>query len=153
MNLQEDLRKKINEQYRNLDKALVGLKEATEDLKTIHALSLPTCGPFQTQMLRTRFSDSVIKRFNYTFEGLWEYLQNYYNYELGITDAYGPKQLIRAGCLVRIISEEEGSLLMEMTECRAQTFYGYGKEPTEILSGKIVQYYPVLERIVKRTKP
>ncbi|MBY0353961.1 nucleotidyltransferase substrate binding protein [Candidatus Babeliales bacterium] len=145
---------KIAVKYKNLCNALTTLETAIDILAKIKETATQKYDPEMAHNIELGLRDSTIQRFEYTIESLWKYLKDYSEYKFAsIPDIYAPKPVIRSSCQINLISEKEANLLMEMVDYRNNTSHLYKEEVAEILSGKIVHYYPVLERIVKRTKP
>ncbi|MFH1233703.1 MAG: HI0074 family nucleotidyltransferase substrate-binding subunit [Patescibacteria group bacterium] len=91
--------------------------------------------------------DSVIKRFEYTFELCWKTAKIYLNNKLGI-DIFSPKECFRELRKNKLISDEETELLLKMTDDRNEIIHNYDEDFSDELYKKIKKNYYELFKTV-----
>lgn len=119
---------KLNELKNTTKKALETLKEIIHE-------------PYS---LITR--DAAIQRFEYTFEISWKFLREYLKIKEGII-VNPPKSCFKETLPLKILSEQEVLLALEMTDDRNLTSHTYHEEVAEDIYNKLKKYYCLMEKI------
>lgn len=91
--------------------------------------------------------DSVIKRFEYTFELCWKTIKIFLNDKFGI-DVFSPKECFRELRKNELISDEKIELLLEMTDDRNKIIHTYDEYFSDELYKKIKKDYYELFKMV-----
>lgn len=85
--------------------------------------------------------DSLIKRFEFTFEMAWKLMMSYEK-ENGVTELHGSKDVVRQAYSMSII--ENGESWLEMIDARNNTSHLYDEEMAADVMDEIIQtYYPL----------
>ena len=93
------------------------------------------------RMLNQFERDSLIKRFEFTYEMAWKLMMSYEK-ENGITEILGSKDVIRQAFKLSIISN--GEAWLEMVDTRNKTSHLYDEEmATDVIDEIIYTYYPL----------
>ena len=95
--------------------------------------------------------DSVIKRFEYSFEMFWKYIKEYLLVRDGKT-ANSPKSCFREALSAGLISEDECHLFLVMTDDRNLTSHTYEETLAMELYNKIPGYAAAMEKVLGKTK-
>ncbi|MEW6609939.1 MAG: HI0074 family nucleotidyltransferase substrate-binding subunit [bacterium] len=105
------------------------------------------------QILEEPFSiivrDATIQRFEYTFEAIWKFLKEYLREQEGII-CNSPKSCFREAFSLELLTEEETVGFLEMTDDRNMTTHIYKEEVSEILYGKMPDYYRLMETLLEQ---
>lgn len=91
--------------------------------------------------------DSVIKRFEYTFELCWKTAKVFLNKKFGV-DVFSPKECFRELRKNKLISDEKTELLLKMTDDRNEIIHTYDEDLSDELYKKIKKDYYELFEIV-----
>ncbi|MFH1541378.1 MAG: HI0074 family nucleotidyltransferase substrate-binding subunit [Elusimicrobiota bacterium] len=114
---------------KKFQKTLITLKEALDERKN--------------DLIR----DSVIKRFEYTFELCWKTIKVFLNEKFGI-DIFSPKECFRELRKNKLISDEQTELLLRMTDDRNKIIHTYDEDFSDELYKKIKgDYYNLFKKI------
>ncbi len=96
--------------------------------------------------------DSVIKRFEYTYELCWKTAKVFLSKHFG-TDIYSPKECFRELRKNGLVSDEETELLLIMTDDRNEIIHTYNEQLSAELYETIKEkYFILLARIFKALK-
>jgi nucleotidyltransferase substrate binding protein (TIGR01987 family) len=96
--------------------------------------------------------DSVIKRFEYTYELLWKCAKIFLSDKYGI-EVFSPKDCFRALKKVGLIKERETELFLEMVDDRNEIIHTYKEKFSEYLYKKIKKnYFVMMDNIYKIIK-
>ena len=142
--------KNVKKKYDKAIKSLAKLKEALTGLQTVPHIA--QCAQQDQQTVYKIYRDSLIQRFEYTFDTTWKYLSEYlqsHGYAIAIKS---PKVIFREGLKAKILSADEVRLAIEMIDDRNLTTHGYDEELIETISSKISAYALLLEATLERTK-
>lgn len=91
--------------------------------------------------------DSVIKRFEYTFELCWKNAKVYLSQKYGI-DVFSPKEVFRELRKNGLLSDEETEILLQMVDDRNQIIHTYSQEFSQAVYQKIkADYYSLMEKV------
>ena len=96
--------------------------------------------------------DSLVKRFEYTFDGFWKYLKSFMEKVKKIElDSYGPRAILKDAKINKLIDEVELIFLLDMLDCRNFTSHIYKEEISEMVAYKIKKdFYRVIQDILFR---
>lgn len=85
--------------------------------------------------------DSIIKRFEFSFELGWKTAKSYLRQKQGV-DVFSPKDCFRELRKNNLLSAEETEIFLAMTDERNSIVHTYDQKFSEVLSEKIrVDYY------------
>ena len=86
--------------------------------------------------------DSLIKRFEFTYEMAWKLMMSYEK-ENGVTSVLGSKDVVRHAYHLTLI--ENGEAWMDMIDTRNQTSHLYDEQMAADVTDEIIHnYYPLL---------
>ena len=137
--------------YKTTKQALNSLKEAIDSLEILKKNIILT-KKLEIDLVQL-CKDSIIQRFEYSFELIWKYLKQYLEKEIGIIlDKSGPKPVYKHALQARLITAEEAEKSLKMTSDRNLTSHTY----KQVVANKVVElakeYYTLLESILNKTK-
>lgn len=119
----------LNLKLQEFKKALATLEEALREEKT--------------KLVR----DSVIKRFEYTFELCWKTAKVLLSEKFG-TDVFSPKECFRELRKNKLISDKETEILLKMTDDRNDVIHSYSESFSDELYEKIRKnYYALISKV------
>lgn len=102
--------------------------------------------------VREAFRDSIIKRFELSYDLLWKYLREYIGLSQGIY-ADSPRKVFDLCFQYGITNADEGQLLFNMIKSRNLTTHTYDVDLANEMSEKVAEYYQVMHAIIVRTSP
>lgn len=92
--------------------------------------------------------DSLIKRFEFSFEMGWKLLMSYEK-DNGVTDLHGSRDTIRQAYRLSLI--DNGEAWLEMVDDRNNTSHLYDEEMTVDIADDIIHtYYPLFVELQKK---
>jgi len=94
--------------------------------------------------------DSIIQRFEYSFESFWKFFKRYLLVVFDIQDVNSPKKVFRACVKLQLYSEEEGEILIDMADDRNETTHSYSIEKVRIILTDVPLYYETMMSILIR---
>ena len=92
--------------------------------------------------------DSIIKRFEFTFELGWKLLKNFLE-ENGVK-AFSPRECIKEAFKMNLITKEEDWL--ELLKARNLTSHVYAETMAEDIYNKIKQYHFLIKNLINEIK-
>lgn len=96
---------------------------------------------YKQRPLNSFENDSLIKRFEFTYEMAWKLMMSYEK-ENGITELMGSKDVVRRAFAMSLI--ENGETWLEMIDDRNKTSHLYDEEMAEDMIDDIVHtYFPL----------
>ena len=96
---------------------------------------------YKQRPLNSFENDSLIKRFEFTYEMAWKLMMSYEK-ENGVTELMGSKDVVRRAFAMSLI--DNGEAWMEMIDDRNKTSHLYDEEMAEDVIDDIVHtYYPL----------
>jgi len=143
-------KEKLKSKYEKAQHSLVTLEEALSGMQ--HIATVAQCAQQSPEKLYRIYRDSLVQRFEYTFDTTWKYISEYLQSEGRQLTIKSPKQVFRECLKARILSEEETRSALEMVNDRNLTTHGYDEELIEETSKKIVAYAQLLSVLLQRTK-
>ena len=132
---------KLTLRRNTLEKALKTLEKSLEKLKQKHFTDY--------EELR----DSIIQRFEYSVDTFWKYLKDHLQITLGVTVEFArPKAVLKACYDVKMITQEEFDICIDLIEDRNLTSHGYNEDLAEEIRQHIPQYFAIMMQILERLK-
>lgn len=123
--MDQTLKLKIKEYKKALDTLDKALREPSSDL----------------------IRDSVIKRFEYTYEICWKSLKRFLQDDYGV-EAFSPKECFRELRKLKLIDEKTTELLLKMTDDRNEVIHTYNEKFSKHIYLKIKENYRDLLELV-----
>ncbi len=95
--------------------------------------------------------DSVIKRFEYSWDAFWKYIKEYIAQVHGVyPDIPTPKSIFRLALKLEIITEPEFYELLKTVDDRNRTAHIYNENLAQEISARIPEYTHLFFNIFKR---
>jgi len=95
--------------------------------------------------------DSLIQRFEFSFDAFWKYLKEYLRDDRKIEVEFAsPNKTFRTCYEQKVITNEERKILIDSTRDRNLTSHTYNEKLAEQISKRIVEYYEVMRTIIDR---
>lgn len=105
---------------------------------------------YQQHSLNEYERDSLIKRFEFTYEMAWKLMMSYEK-ENGVTSILGSKDVVRHAYNMTLI--ENGEAWMDMIDTRNQTSHLYDEQMAADVTDEIIHnYYPLLVGLQTKMK-
>ena len=95
--------------------------------------------------------DAALQRFEFTFEAVWKAAKNFLLEHEGI-EAASPKSVIRSCREIGILSDEEATLALQMTDDRNLTIHTYNEPLAVKIHNRLFAYYCLLDILQARVK-
>lgn len=134
----------INEKINVMNKALAALKETLEVSK-----SYPSQDVVMTKIIR----DSLIQRFEFSFDLFWKLLKFYLeDVQKSGVEISAPRWVMRECVKARVFSEDDAVIAMDMLNSRNMTSHTYREEIAVSEAAKIPAYYNLMYAITNRLK-
>ena len=93
--------------------------------------------------------DSLIKRFELTYDLLWKYLREYMIITQGVT-ADSPRKVFQQCLSLGLTNEKETSELIDLIEDRNLTTHVYDMELANQVAADIQRHHAVIDKIIKK---
>ncbi len=141
----------LNEKYKQVCKALKTLEIAVNKFENFDEYSKSLLNdPDAKNMVR----DSMIQRFEYSFDVIWNYLKLYLEH-IGIKPITikGSRTVFRACFKAGLISEEQTRKAIEMIDVRNRTVHTYDEKKISALAEHIPSYYKLVQCVIDSVKP
>lgn len=131
---------RIKSRYDTLEKALTSLEIP------LRKISIPL-DQEDYKIIR----DSLIKRFEYTFEAFWQLLKQLLedSYDIKTT---GTRNIFREALRISLITEPELEILLKMVLDRNETVHAYREQIAQDISQDIPIYFKTMSSIMLRLK-
>ena len=98
--------------------------------------------------------DSSIQRFEYSVDTLWKYLKIYLEIKYNIIVTIpAPANIVRESSKLKIITEKNAEIVLEMIKSRNMTSHIYQEEIAEVLAQSLPAYRDVMQNIINTLKP
>lgn len=146
----EPIKERLANKYKKATDALKTLKESYTDLQNID--SFARCTDKDPQKIYRTYRDSMIQRFEYTFDTTWKYLGEYLQSEGRTLEPKTPKAIFRESLKAGLVSEAGARSALAMVDHRNLTTHGYDEELIEEISKHIPEYIKLLEAVLKQTQ-
>jgi nucleotidyltransferase substrate binding protein (TIGR01987 family) len=95
--------------------------------------------------------DAAVHRFEYTFEALWKFFQEYLQKQEGIV-ANSPKAVFRELLAVGLLTEEETAAFLEMTDRRNDTAHTYKEAVAQAIYSRLSGYLILMKSLLVKVK-
>lgn len=128
-----------------LDRALKSLEESFLVAREIEKLRNP--------LFILAAEDSMIKRFEYSYETFWKFLKKYLEFVHHIQDINSPKKVFRACVKAEIVLPDEGDIFLDMADDRNETSHKYDLDSTRIILLDIKRYHEAMLVVTHRLNP
>lgn len=93
--------------------------------------------------------DAAIQRFEYTFEALWKFIKEYLKEKEGII-CNSPKACFKEVFSLGMLSENEASSFLEMTDRRNDISHTYKEEVANIIYEKAKKYVLLIRNLADK---
>lgn len=97
----------------------------------------------------TAYRDSVIKRFEISYDLTWKFLKYYFENHLAISVA-SPKSVFHACFQQGLATEDETRILLNMIDDRNLTVHTYNEDLAEQVSLRIAVYYGAMQALLAK---
>jgi nucleotidyltransferase substrate binding protein (TIGR01987 family) len=94
--------------------------------------------------------DSIIQRFEYSYEAFWKLLKKYIEQVHRIEEINSPRRVVHAAVTYNICSTKEGTVFLEMLDDRNETSHRYSVEAIRIILPDIPRYFEAMRTVVDR---
>ena len=94
--------------------------------------------------------DSIIQRFEYTYESFWKFLKKYLKTIDISEDHLSPKKVFHASYKTSICTLEEASICIDMADSRNETSHTYNIEASRVILSDIPHYYTTMNNVINR---
>lgn len=128
----------MNTRYQKLAAAIAQLSKAQERFDQFHSSEL-------FDALR----DSLIKRFEFSYELFWKCLKDHLAEEFGITSR-SPREVFKEAFDKGIVSNDEFPLLLNMIDDRNRTSHTYDEKTAEEIADSMPQHLAIMQQIEQR---
>lgn len=95
--------------------------------------------------------DSLIKRFEYSFDLTWKYIKTYLKTIYGI-DTASPKKVFRESAVQKLATKQETDKLIDMVDDRNLTSHTYNENLANEVCSSIPGYYKLMSELVEKAK-
>ncbi len=146
----ERLTENLQKKYKKSTDALITLKDAIENMKDVSSFA-KLRNEYPDKIYRI-FRDSLIQRFEYTFDLTWKYLSLYLESEGRKIELKTPKGTFRESLKATLLSEDEVRIALQMVDHRNLSTHGYDEMLIESISVQIPAYCKLIETILQRTQ-
>jgi nucleotidyltransferase substrate binding protein (TIGR01987 family) len=137
----------IRKKHNNLVKALMTLEKAIEMFKGKQEKlgKNPSCDEIISEY--ETYRDSMIKRFEYSFDVTWNYLKIYLENSCSAQlQTKGSRSTFREALKAGLLTEEDVILALEMIDSRNLTVHMYKEETADFIAKKIPLYFLLLKK-------
>lgn len=132
--------------------ALETLDEAIQSLKKIDTICFKKGEP--TFELEAIFHDSLVQRFEYTFDSTWKYLLLYLEKTASVNfEIKAPKNIFRTCHKIGLITEVQAELALKMVDHRNASTHQYDSAMIKEIVSAIPSYYKLLKGLLEKAKP
>lgn len=145
--------------YKKLISALDRLEEVVSDLENFekHVLlqeNKQQLDYIKNENLYRTFRDSMIQRFELAVDLFWKYIKIYLEKKMQQPPEFNaPKQVIRAACKSKLISEDNAETIIEIITDRNKTSHIYKEEIADQIGKNIPKYYELISKLLESIKP
>lgn len=128
------------------DATVQALSQLKKSLDTIQKNKYPE--------IYEQLRDSLIQRFEFSFDSLWKYLKEYLRDDRKVELDYpSPNKTFKTCYDQKVITKEELEVLLDSTRDRNLTSHTYSEKLAEKISKRVISsYYETMKTIVDRLK-
>ena len=94
--------------------------------------------------------DSIIQRFEYSYESFWKFIKKYLAIKHNLEDINSPRKVFHACVSMEVCTLEEGNTFLDMVEDRNETSHTYNIESTRIILSDVPIYFSAMIVVVER---
>jgi nucleotidyltransferase substrate binding protein (TIGR01987 family) len=146
-----DLNKeRLLHKYKNAMKAFATLEEANNDI--ISTKDYAACEHKNPEKVYKIYRDSLIQRFEYTFDATWKYVAEFLEASGRIIENPSPKAVFRECLKAKILSEEEVRLAIAMVDHRNLTTHAYNEAVVEEIIEHMQRYITLIQHLLQGTR-
>lgn len=100
------------------------------------------------------YNDSVVKRFEFTYEAFWKFIRTYLGQKImiDISQVSNARVTFRAAQTEGLITEHELDVCLKMIEDRNQTAHAYDVDFAEGLVGRTADYADLMKAVLERVR-
>jgi len=141
---------RLRHKFDKASNALATLQESLQAIKKTKELA--QCANQDPDTVYKIFRDSMVKRFEYTFDTNWKYVGEYLETEGRTIQPKTPKSIYRECLKAKIITDADVRLALEMVDHRNLTTHAYDEAVVEEICKRIPEYAQLFETILTSTK-
>jgi nucleotidyltransferase substrate binding protein (TIGR01987 family) len=142
----EVLAERYKRKYDKALDALMTLRAALDDMSQVDRIA--QAAHEHRERLHKTFRDSLVQRFEYTFDITWKCLAEYLEAMGRILEIKTPKAVFREAFKARYLTEDQARLAIQMVDERNLTTHGYNEELIERICANIPAYYGLLKSVL-----
>lgn len=137
---------RLQEKYAKCETAFATVQEALVEL----SLARENAQKLQRDPEKAykAYRDSLIQRFEYTFDLTWKYLAEYLQAEGRKLDVISPKATFREAFKAGMLSEDAVRTAIAMVDHRNLTTHGYNEKLIEDITSYVPAYVRIFEHIL-----
>jgi nucleotidyltransferase substrate binding protein (TIGR01987 family) len=94
--------------------------------------------------------DSIIQRFEYSYERFWKLLKKYLEIVYHLEDMHSSRRVFYATVKMEICTSDEGDIFLDMADDRNETSHTYSVEASRVILIDIPRYYLAMIVVVQR---
>lgn len=94
--------------------------------------------------------DSIIKRFEYTYESFWKFLKKYLEEVKQEQEITSPRKVFYAIVRLALCTSDEGDIFLNMLADRNETSHTYNIEAARIILSDVPHYYSTMAEVTER---
>jgi len=144
----------IKIKYNVLLKALGRFDEAIKFFEAIKKMDQSSIKGFDYNTLYQASRDSLVQRFEFSIELFWKYLKLYLEGVKNVQlESNTPRDVFRAGCRARLISEQDTEKFIDILRARNLTSHIYMEEIAEQLARDLPGFYKYIKTIADKLNP
>ncbi len=96
--------------------------------------------------------DSIIQRFEYSYEQFWKFLKKYLETVYHLEDIHSSRRVFHAAVKIELCTPDEGDVFIDMADDRNETSHTYSVEASRIVLADVPRYYSAMIIVVQRFK-
>ncbi len=137
-----------------MEKLTLDLEQLNKALKTLHDsfAILQEAQAMGHQGFIDAAKDSIIQRFEYSYEQFWKFLKKYLELVHHLDDLHSSRRVFYASVKVEVCAPDEGDIFLDMADDRNETSHTYSVEASRIILSDIPRYYSAMIIVVQRFK-
>lgn len=132
-----------------LELDLVQLNKALKTLESALILQKEVIAARHQAMILAA-EDSVIKRFEYTYEAFWKFLKKYLEQLRDVQDINSPRKVFYAAVKHELCTSDEGDIFLDMLDDRNATAHTYNIESVRLILSDVPRYCSVMASAISR---
>ncbi len=94
--------------------------------------------------------DSIIQRFEYSYERFWKFLKKFLEIVYHVEDMHSSRKVFYATVKMEICTSDEGDIFLDMADDRNETSHTYSVEASRVILADIPRYYVAMIVVVQR---